>query len=368
LIDSPDAYVIYRDFISGLEYIRPSQELLRQGLYLELNAYHCLVLMEFREVMDDGSHSIAGLNAYLEGKGVPDFAEAQREYDMREVLTPYRELVHPGFLSWLVQNRIGAESYTDKDFRRAISESEQKLKILLVKVKEVSGGQLDVEPLLQEIQSHLVSLLTITEIKKTLPVKMKPASLKVVDWLLSGDGVAAGLVTGDPVTWGPLICALLTNKLGGIVGENGSKGRSRTWIDEWLFGKYIRKGLEELGLDAGTSQRSLELICSLASSQGWYEPRKSASELAGSIIQTWLNDADARRFLQVNAYQGALWFNRESFEELIWWTVVYEIILLKAEPKSTPEGFEQILQTCFQVKNQLEKAKEESGYQLEKLI
>lgn len=45
-------YVIFRDIPTGLEYIRPSRELVENGLYVELGAYKTHAFMDFREVQD----------------------------------------------------------------------------------------------------------------------------------------------------------------------------------------------------------------------------------------------------------------------------------------------------------------------------
>ena len=45
-------YTLFRDLENGLEYIRSSQTLSQQGLYLELRAYQHHAFVDFREIMD----------------------------------------------------------------------------------------------------------------------------------------------------------------------------------------------------------------------------------------------------------------------------------------------------------------------------
>jgi hypothetical protein len=45
-------YIIFRDVNSGLEFIRPSRELVEKGLYVELSAYKCHAFVDFKEVTD----------------------------------------------------------------------------------------------------------------------------------------------------------------------------------------------------------------------------------------------------------------------------------------------------------------------------
>jgi hypothetical protein len=71
----PGRYCIFRDHVSGLEYICSSQELCEQGLYLELDAFKYRVYLDFHEVDDpDGQYS--RLAAELGHRGVPNIAAA----------------------------------------------------------------------------------------------------------------------------------------------------------------------------------------------------------------------------------------------------------------------------------------------------
>jgi len=50
-----EGYVIFKDYVTGLEYIRSCRELMEKGLYVELGGYQCHVFMDFRFVTtDDG--------------------------------------------------------------------------------------------------------------------------------------------------------------------------------------------------------------------------------------------------------------------------------------------------------------------------
>jgi hypothetical protein len=70
-----DGYVIFRDFVTNLEYIRSCREMREQGLYVELGAYKCHTFLDFRFV-DGGNWELA--NGTLNGAGVPSM---QGKYD-----------------------------------------------------------------------------------------------------------------------------------------------------------------------------------------------------------------------------------------------------------------------------------------------
>ncbi len=54
-----DGYAIFRDYMTGLEYIRPCRELLENGMYVELSAYKCHTFLDWRFVDDqDGKWKV----------------------------------------------------------------------------------------------------------------------------------------------------------------------------------------------------------------------------------------------------------------------------------------------------------------------
>lgn len=63
-----DAYVIFKDFVTGLEYIRSCHELTEKGLYLELGYYQCHVFLDWRFVSGDQWRVVC---ESLNGAGVP---------------------------------------------------------------------------------------------------------------------------------------------------------------------------------------------------------------------------------------------------------------------------------------------------------
>ncbi|MBC8159574.1 MAG: alpha-amylase, partial [Roseiflexaceae bacterium] len=89
-----DEFTIFRDHTAGLEFIRPSRELIERGLYVELGAYRCQVFLDFRQVQDDAQHSYRDLANYLSGRGVPSVEEAIQETFLRPIHQPLRALLH----------------------------------------------------------------------------------------------------------------------------------------------------------------------------------------------------------------------------------------------------------------------------------
>ncbi len=63
-----DTYVLFKDYVTGLEYIRSCQELTDKGLYVELGGYQCHVFLDWRFVNGEQWQVVC---ESLNGAGVP---------------------------------------------------------------------------------------------------------------------------------------------------------------------------------------------------------------------------------------------------------------------------------------------------------
>ncbi len=98
LSDGADTYLIMRDAVTGLEYLKACRQLREDGLRLDLGAYelHCFVAL--REVVSDEGHPWAELATELDGSGVRSLDEALGVRVMAPVLDPIRRLLETSTL------------------------------------------------------------------------------------------------------------------------------------------------------------------------------------------------------------------------------------------------------------------------------
>jgi glycosidase len=91
--DDGGLFVAFRDERSGLEQLRLAREIREGGLWLELDAYRCHVLWEFREVRDDGRGLWARLARRLGGRGVPSLDDAVLDLELEPVHIALRRIL-----------------------------------------------------------------------------------------------------------------------------------------------------------------------------------------------------------------------------------------------------------------------------------
>ena len=351
-------FCIFRDHITGLEYIRPSQELFEKGLYAELDAYKCHVFLDWREVQDNEWHQYAHLTDYLNGRGVPSIEEALRELFLQPIHHPFRELVNAGHLRWLMENRVADTGGVDAE---TVAEAERRMLVLLHEVKRFTGGTGDVEAIAQEVQRKLVACLQLPVLAGRFPL---PGSRKYK----AAVGMVRAHLGDDPGAWGSLFAWLFTHVLGKVVTETDFAVQSRSWLDEWLLGKLVAGALQDLGLDEGAAWWAVGTVKVLINHQRWYEIKAPAKERVYQILVTWLRDGEVQQFIRVNRYRDVLWFNKEAFDQLLGWMLTLAAVEISATAELSPQEVARKIVACYDIVRALQRLGQESGYQITKLL
>ncbi len=369
LPNDPDLYVVFRDPIRGLEYIRNSDEIHTNGLFVDLAAYQYRVYLDFRVIQDNAWKHYAQLTAYLNGGGVPNIEEALQQIFLQPVHRAYRELINAGSLNWLLAHHSGAEAKYDATRAQAFAEAETKLGALLGEIRHYTNAPGDVEALAGEILQDLKKLLALPVLGKSSLDELKPA----VKYLLKGKATSPALAGYEPPVWGALLTWAITRKLGKLLAATpeGTAEQSRSWIDEWMLSKIIRQALLDLGADEGRAEHLTGLVRLLTGQQNWYDPQTVPEGRAFQSLQGLLRDGLVQRYIGENRYQDTLWFNQESFEELLWW--LFTVAMVDLTPAAVETGSKtspmtQAISELFAMIEALAKAEAESGYQVEKLL
>ncbi|HEX6305450.1 MAG TPA: alpha-amylase family glycosyl hydrolase, partial [Anaerolineales bacterium] len=292
---SGEYYAIFRDHISGLEYIRSSQKIHEQGLFVELSAYNYHVFLDFREVRDNEWRQYAQISEYLNGRGVPNIDEAIKEIFLQPIHFPYRELVSTDTFSRLIEARLKS---ADKQVEAAIlTEVEQKSTHLLREITNLTSSDAnedEIAAITQDTRNKVESILSLS-ILGELNIAPRSKKLKKAEKLIENSldqGQEEDSI--NKFGFGILFGWAFTHSLGRVLGEDDYEERSRTWIDEWLFGKIIATTLQGLEVDEGKAWWGVTLVKILTSHQSWYQFEAPQNNRAFLVTQSWLQNDDVR--------------------------------------------------------------------------
>jgi hypothetical protein len=86
------------------------------------------------------------------------------------------------------------------------------------------------------------------------------------------------------------------------------------------------------------------------------------------VLESWLADDQIQRVLQLNQFEGAWWFHKESWEALLGWLATAAEIESAADASLTSEARAQRVRACRNLAAKLVEAAAESGYRLDRLV
>ena len=351
-------FLIFRDSSSNLEYIRSSQEIKSKGLYFELGAYEHHVFVDFREIPENDYGHYGQLMHYLNGRGVPSIDEALKELMLAPILNPVRTLINQNQLALLYKARLTqADQRLSSDIIKTHLEA---YKHLIESVCAYIKSSVDISPIVREHNRGLEAILKLTVFHEHYPY---PGSRKYKESLFF---IQQGLIS-DPWVWYVILMWNDLRLLGRVITSDPHYAEiSRSWFEEWGIHRIIRSVLESLGLDENKCYRAETMLRLLLRQQNWMDT--ASEETAFGLIKSWFSEEEIRSFLNINRYRDKLWFNKESFEEMMWWMMTIALITLVSDPsKSLTEVVERLF-SSYELITDIMAAEKASDYQVEKLL
>jgi len=355
-------FTIFRDFITGLEFIRSSKQIFDKGIYVELGAYKCNVFWDFYEVQDNEWHQYGQLVDYLQGRGVLNIQETLKEIFLQPVHQPFRDLVNPGTFNFIFDSHL--ERPNQQVSQGVLDEVEQKSKALLHEVKALvqSGEEGDViDEIAMQIRRKIEAILRLPVFTDRFPEWQSKGLFEIVEKIET-------MLDEEINNWSILFGWSFIHALGRVVSDENSDERSRSWIDEWLLGKIFASTMQDLGLDEDIAWRDVAVIKWLTTHQNWMNIQSPDNNRAYDVLLSFLDDSEIQKYLLINRYQDVLWFNKEAYYSMLDWMMLLSVVSVTSNPDLGRDGVVEQLLLDFGVIQTLKEAEGVSGYQLERLI
>ena len=301
-----EGYCIFKDYVSGLEYIRLNQELHEKGLYLELHAFQCFLFMDFQIVNDNEFFHYAQLYDLLGGRGVHDIKETLHEIVYQPLLESFKKMVNINHF----KNLLEAEK-----LELIIESTTKKITTFLIEVKKYSSTTEDITKLEKQI---LLKLITTLRLHKGLTDLEISSDLK---------SKLAKILPKSEFEWGLLFSWIFIHQLGRLISEKNYELKSRSLFDEWRLSKYIRNTLTELAIIEDEKNLDVGSIIKLMiSHHNWSNSVAYSDKKFYLIFQSFFRDPELQVYLKVNRFQNILWYSAEEFAKFIRWIWLATII------------------------------------------
>jgi len=316
LPDEDSSFVIYRDEVSGFEYLRSCRELRADGLHLDLDAYQLHCFLDFRIVTDGEDRPYERLAGRLGSRGVPSIEDALGQLVLSPVLEPLRRILAEPIVHDLAFPDNADEASAEL---RKVASTEVAVFLEAVARQAGSGSPR------AEIERAI-----LVDIEAALALPQLVASSETGETRF--DGAAARLLgeaLENPQGWLILLSWSLVRRLGELSERDDVRELSRSRLEEWHVGSALADLAQSLGATGDDARRAVAAI-DLMIAGGGREFGVGQGEAA--LVEIFASPA-GQRFLGVHRYGDALWFNREAFIELVRWMMVTAAVAAIADGK-----------------------------------
>ena len=287
--------------------------------------------------------------------------EALHEVFLQPVHRCFSELVNAHTLKRYIEIY---DDFSGKNIKKVseafMNEIEEKTIDLLREIRlflNISGDELKIA---RDITHIAEVILWLSRIKKNLTSSQDKKSKGIITY------VQSYLKDNQDFLY-TIFGWLFVHRLGYIIdNEPEQSALSRSWIDEWKLGLIITDTLMECGYDEQQSTWSLLTTKILTTHQSCLIKSKEGPIL--TLLESLFSDTEIQHFLQVNRYKETLWFNKESFEQLMRWIFIVSIITLFSDPSLSAHDATNEVILHFKTVNQLLNISEQSNYQVERLL
>ncbi|MDR1149319.1 MAG: alpha-amylase [Spirochaetaceae bacterium] len=326
LHNNPHYFAILHEMRSGLYFIRSSKALFERGLFVMLNGYGAQVYLDIYEVEDSDFSTWSRLHTELNGAGMKNPEEALEDMLLDDIFGPFCALLAPERIEDARKVFLGEAEAPSAEMRRAVE-------AFLTAANEFRK-EVDHDPFAGDKKIAALDLkAAISAWEKTMRSYAK--SFKDAEAQAGKSSFAADLrgrlVNGlqfNAFIYGYTVFELCL----AVVGAKADGSEAVVLFEYWHFDRKMRECFETLGIDGGAAYRFIEIAKSvmrrLSSGKNglkaeWVKEGASSTGkgllTALSIIQHIHNSEDFRRLLGVNEWEGIDWFNKEAFEEALFY-------------------------------------------------
>ena len=351
LKNDSDHYCIFRDHKTGREYIRNNKKLFEEGLFVSLEAFKYHVFLDFREVKDE-QNIYSELSAFLNGRGVPDINRAlqltllqpvhnisKKVFDKEKFNLIYHNIFEEKEVS--VEKVINSSIQGYNDFLEAIidfMDLKDETEIIIKQVKQDIYTHCKYSELFQEINQNKKS-------QKLLQDKLDTKKGKIVDFF-----------------------GLFINPLGKLIEVDNYPEQSRSLIEELHLSKIIEEFGRNLDCEEDETNYAVALIKILGAFHNWPIDLIQNKGRINKFTERLLKDSVVRDFVGINRYKEVLWFDQESFEDLLEWLHLIGNLRVISHWKGNETKIKPILEKVKTIVNAIEEGLAKSDYKVNKLL
>jgi glycosidase len=395
----------YRDSITGLEYLRRANELLHRGFTLDLHAYQCHVLLDWRELQPTTEQPWDRLCDHLHGRGVRSLDDALVNLELQPVHEAIRRVLEPPLVrqfadlaeqprAWVVDRPKGGDRQRIDFFNEAWARCETFLRAAqtayvarLPEESRPSADSMPTEPglLVQAFRQRLSAAMRIPSMEALFPQPWTPAARRMLP-------SPSPQLTATAM-WGPILGWCTLELLAESIDIKEPERVALDLFDRLRLREPFGNAFGALGFEGDESWRvaaRIKVVLLTGAGVGKAEPGPAeefpAAEAESSRSKTETADVDVDTSAtggEKVALAPVLWHDpdvawltglheaddhfyvvREQYEELLWWLLMPSLLSLAGETNPSRAAIAELSRTVTEA---LETA-EAAGYRMDELL
>ncbi len=345
-------FTVFREQRSDLWFIRPSRDIAEEGLFIALDGYQSQIFLDIHEVEDTDHGRWRRLCDELSGRGVADLHAAFQDLFLRDLYAAFLEVAKPSYFNAIRGFFVPETAASGKKGGPGAPKAapfietlhEATLRFIRIAVEYLDGASgkyesfhrdrelpaLEAEALWGAFAQSIQRLIHLAEYSAKAPTALQAegkAYLALVAERFAADSRAAAYAAGYAVL-------SLSRSL---VGQGASGEDGRRLNDHWCLDRKLRESYQAAGFPGDESYRIVELIKLILSRTA---PADPAPYQTGSLAQACAAEAfsadDSRLYLGVNTFEGVTWYNKERFDEALFYASL--CLVMEGDAALEPAG------------------------------
>jgi hypothetical protein len=368
----PNQFVAYRDLFTGQEYLHRSSDIAERGLRIVLGAYEHHVLLDWRDLRDDATHHWSELCNHLEGQGVPSLDDALRALELRPVHEHMTRMLSTRLVKTIVPRELEEKApakVAAADAKLAKKETKSKVPTEPVKVAAKDDATLkkaEVPEVLETVAwSELldraesfykdIEHFIATELQRSPGSELRPTRAfdthaaitmlrKRVEELRRIPALVKRFRTTTPKhcsnllptgatelsAWGAALAWTILEVAGRVAAPDDPEHYAMLLFDHARLRQPIADAMEKLGAHGEDRWRvAARLRFAFAHAASAHKFRQTPGRSSAPL--SWLHDAEVAWLIGSNEHEGVRYFNKEQFEQLLWWMALRPLMEIAEE-------------------------------------
>jgi hypothetical protein len=362
-----NALVGYRDCFSGLEFLQRGRDLAEKGLRVELNAYECHVLLDWREWRDDGTRPWGELCNMLAGHGVSSVEDALRELELKPVHEAVRELLDPALLEGLAE--LAAGVVHPNPGREVLEKLEERTIALLqrarryamsagakaagIEVPDWDGEEYDA---VRGFRERLEAALRLPGLEAQFSTAWSREACAVLPCATATESI-------ERTIWAPVVAWCALEALARSQDPEDPEAAATALFDKLRLRQPIADAFAAAGMEGDERWRAAARLRAAFAHAAW-APGAEPVSIRSAALFSWLHDPDVAWLIGAHEYQGQRYFVKEPYERLLWWMALRALLDIAGQEHPSEERIRIVEHEVEARMNAAERA----GYQVDALF